>query len=924
MWKIMIRHPKSAALFLLALGVLGAGAGTPPVPAADKPERTDGHGDQLPPGALARMGTIRWRHGGTITFVAFTPDGKGVITAGQDDTLRLWDRNSGKEIRRYIRGPAGNLIQGGGRGPVMINNFWSGAMGAASVAVAPNGKVLASASQNAVHLWDVETGKELRQIQVPAAGMNSIAFAPDSKTLVSRGQDQVIHVFDVDTGKSTGQLKKQQGAGQTVFFGNGSGVVFAPDGKTLVTTEANIEKQMVVFALKFWDVAGRKEVREIKLGQNGISSMAFAPDGKVLTVAHGGFGGNNGIALYDPATGKEIRQLDPTANGVSSITFSRDGKMIAGRGVADGVIRLWDPDTGKVIRKLGETVAQPGGNLFIQFAGFGGNMTTDLAFSPDGKTLAAGASNKVRLFDVQTGKEQADLGGHTGSVAAIAIASDGKTLISRGADGTLRRWDAASGNELSQFTVPGGVNSIAFAPDGQSIAAGRSDSSIQLLDATTGKELRKLQGHANGTAVLVFSPDGKTLASRGGDNQIRLYEVATGKDLRQITVQADNRGNPGGAVVVVNGRGFYGGTGLGLVFSPDGKLLASPGANQTLRLWDVATGKEIRQIALPKQRGIGSFAFSPDGRVLATENTDQTVSLWEVASGRERGVLGKPAGGNQGTSAQMQIMVAGNVFGNFGLGGAAPTLAFSPDGRALTGRGPAHAIRVWDVHSGAEIRQFKGHQGEVTAVAVAPDGKTVASASSDTTILVWDVSTLPPASKPEAVELSAGAVTALWTDLAGDDATKAAGAIQKLATAPTQTVALLKEHLKPAPPVNTQQIDQWIADLDSEKFTARKTATEELEKVGAPALPALKKVLGGEPSLETRKRAEALVERLTGGNLTTDQLRLVRAVEALEMLGTPEAKQLLETLAKGADGALPTIEANKALSRLTRAGDTPR
>ncbi len=156
----------------------------------------------------------------------------------------------------------------------------------------------------------------------------------------------------------------------------------------------------------------------------------------------------------------------------------------------------------------------------------------------------------------------------------------------------------------------------------------------------------------------------------------------------------------------------------------------------------------------------------------------------------------------------------------------------------------------------------------------------------------------------------------LWDDLAGEDAAKAHRGVRGLASAHGQAVTLLGERLKPAASVDPRKIKNWIADLESAKFAVRQEATTQLLKVGEQAVPALKKELASVPELETRKRVEDLLNRLTGGVLTTEQLRLVRAVEALERMATPEARKVLQTLAEGAPGTLPTREAQAALSRL--------
>jgi hypothetical protein len=259
----------------------------------------------------------------------------------------------------------------------------------------------------------------------------------------------------------------------------------------------------------------------------------------------------------------------------------------------------------------------------------------------------------------------------------------------------------------------------------------------------------------------------------------------------------------------------------------------------------------------------------------------------------------------------------GGIGGGFTDPAGPVGLAFSPDGRALAARGADLSVHVWDVTAGKEIGQLKGHSGRIETVTFAPDGKTLASGATDTTILLWDTAGLvKELAKAQAVELSAAEVETLWGDLAGDDAAKALSGVLKLTAAPRQSVLFLSERLKPAARIDPRKMDGWIGELESEKYAVRQEAAANLLKSGEQAVPTLRKVLASSPPLETRKRVEELLEKLTGGTLTAEQLRLIRAVEALEWIGTPEARQVLRTLAQGAPGALPTREAEAALNRL--------
>lgn len=896
-------------------------------PRAGSQPKVDQSGDPLPPGALARMGSLRWRHGDAVSYVAFSSDGKAVLTAANDNTIRLWDRETGKEIRRFDM-PGVQPVQPGARpGMVGWNTF---GRGSSRIAVSPDGKLLAAVlNNNAIQIWNVETGKELRQFKGPQGYVTSLLFAPDGKSIAARGNDRTTYLIETETGKELRQIKAKQpqAGGVRVFVGGGvingaEGVAFSPDSKTIATAEMEFDMQKATVYIKISETDTGKEIRQIDATQGGVSSIAYSPDGKTLA-----FGSGTNVLLREADTGKEIRTIN-NQGGIAGLQFAPNSRTLAVKG-RDQIVRLFDPSNGNKTHELGEAAVVAGNNA--AFVNFNMPAVRDFAFSHDGKLVGMGGSQTLRFFTVETGKEQATGGGHRGAVATVLITPDGKTMISRGADGTIRRWDTADGKELGQFNEPKGTTSAVFAPDGKSAALASADGTIRLVAVADGKELHSVKGHQNGTGALAFSPDSKVLASRGSaDGTIRLFDAVKGGEIRQITLPGANPAGPGG-VVFIRG-GYAGNNGMTLVFSPDGNTLTtsiSPFGNIIMRnpggappaapvgaihMWDVATGKEIRKITLPANRNVTNLAYSPDGRLLAAENADQTISLWEIASGRERALLGTPAGAGQPN----QPVFIGGGFGGIGVPASAVsmTIAMSPDGSLLAARGADNTVRVWEIAHAKDIGSFKGHTGTVQTVAFAPNGKSIASGSTDTTILVWDVSLLSRAPKAEVVELKAKEVETLWADLIGDDAIKAGQSILKLASAPKQTTPFLSTQLKSAVPVDVKKIDQWVADLDSANFPKRTKASAELEKLGELAIPALKKILAGQPSPETRRRVEPLLEKLTTGTLSAEQLRLVRAVEVLEKIGGAEARRVLEPLAKGAPGALPTLQAQAVLDRL--------
>jgi hypothetical protein len=384
--------------------------------------------------------------------------------------------------------------------------------------------------------------------------------------------------------------------------------------------------------------------------------------------------------------------------------------------------------------------------------------------------------------------------------------------------------------------------------------------------------------------------------------------VATGAELRVLDEPMAKQDNPNpGAAVLIRGMGQTPSTGI--AFTSDGSSVASVnsgfgggfgwqvnvqpvapnnnGPKTSVHFWNVLSGKPVRHFIIDKP--VMAFAMSPDDRNLATLNGDNTISIWEVASGKER----------------CQFPGSGSV------------LTFAADGHTLAVAGTDRKVTVYDVRTGKELAKFDGHQGPVLSLAFTPDNTTLLTGSADSTVLSWDLTNLSKEGRPQPVALDAKQVESLWTDLSGGDAKKAYQAVVTLSLDPKQALPWLGEHTKPATGVDPKKIDALIADLEDNNFTVRQKAAEELEKLGELVAPALEKVLKGQPNLETRKRVEALFEKIMNGKEPpADVLQALRGVEALEEIGTAEARPLLQKIAQGAAGARLSRAAQGSLQRV--------
>lgn len=737
--------------------------------------------------------------------------------------------------------------------------------------------------------WDVATGKEIRRLPIPRMQgvegvVHALAITRDGKTLAAGAWGSVA-LWEVATGKLLSQATVKQDAVMQLRF--------TPDGKTLALRYQGDEMHL-------WDIDGDKKLRELKGHTGNVASMDISPDGKMLA---SGSRNDPNIRLWDIATGKEKRQIPIDGRDVLSVAFSPDGKTLAANGNVAS-FGFFDLDTGKRIRKVrdysgglstfryapdGKTMfGISGDSLEVWDASSGKLLPTfdapprnmaGLTISSDGKTIATfwGGAHTFDLWDTASRKLLHPVPGHRSAITSLVFSADGRQVFSAAgiSDVPLQIWDARTGKRQDELGKnPNGVQRIVLSPDGKLLAAcGYNDNTIRLWDPASRKEVRVFKGHTFPIDSVAWSADGKTLASvsNGEEKSLRIWDVATGKQRWMTTIQLDWPG-----VVAL---------------SPDGKIVAVGGFNDGLiRLWSVETKKELQSIKT-LQEDVYTLDFSPDGLSLASAGASGPFQLWEPTTGRLLNQLDMKTNG-------------------------ANEVTFTYDGRALVSGHEDGSVRLWEVATLKERVCFKGHRAAVCAVAISRDGRSVASGSEDTTILVWDAT---GGASPDAA-LSVEQLQTLWRDLGHADAGRAYRALWQMALAPKHALPYLTERVRPVAPLDASQqkrVDQLVADLDSDRFTVRQQAETELEKMEAMVEPALRKALEGKPSLEARRRIEAVLAKFAN-----ERLQLSRALEAIERMNTPQARQLVAALAKGAPGAWLTKEARAIAKRLANPTDT--
>jgi WD40 repeat protein len=876
-----------------------------------------------------------------------------LLTRGQNGLFYLWDRQTGQVVRRFGNahkeedwstkfgsGKSADAMMMSMGGSASDAFTWAGA-----VALAPNGKHLAAAEPNGViALWEIATGKELRRWKtspvgllqmIPGIGANQVTellFAPDGRRLAAKAADGSLQLWDTAEGGQLQKLRESTLVGGLMnrFLRPGfkDNLAFTADGKSLVSAQSGFGfekggKPELTLTINRWDVDSGNELGSPKKFSNLALFGTFSPDGKTLAVPS--LQGN--LTLWDVVADKEIGRINLGGGVVeftSQVTFSPDCRFLAVK-KGGSPVTLWEIASGKEVRRFGNPGEQ--GSVMGLFRSTFDMVGSRLVFAPDGSRFAVSeCSRTIRQWDVGSGKDLDGFIGHHSPVDTVGLAADGQTLWSQGSDGRLIQW-GAHGKVLQQLAEAG--TQAVVSADGRTLLRGFSDGTLVVHDAQTGNEVRRWKAHTpmNLAGILsipplvavALAPDGKTAASWGSDQTVRLWDVATGRRLQDIPATLmDTEGLPAeiAAMMATALTSFIPSTRL--IISPDGSQVAvlppqfaglaemaagiqkqmgagkakrpSSVARPSITVWDIATGRPLRQFEAAPD-GILTGAFAPDGRTLATGQMDGTIVLWETTSGKRRGTL------QVGDEDSVRV------------------LRYSADGRTLISGGRDGSIRFWDPIRGDMRRKLTGHRGPILSLALAANGKTLVSGSEDTTALVWPMPALGNDHADQPATLESAKLEELWKDLLDTDATKAFRAMTAMTT--SLVPAFLAERLQPVSGPDAAAVKRWIAELDDDQFAIRKQAEEELAKVGPAAHPALRRALASGPSLQARQRIENLLEKqVTGQSLTSEALRALRAVEVLERIGTPEARQVLAKLARGAEGASLTREAKAACQRL--------
>jgi WD40 repeat protein len=860
---------------------------------ADNDVPLDADGRALPAGAIQRLGSRRYRVEGRSQFALPTPDGKHILVQPQPpwsayaaQGLMLLDAETGLRVRTF---------EDSRRVP-KLSEYYS----IRPAAFSPDGTKLYAIAwdkseetgewfdawasldlscKRILLVWDVATGKRLVEWELPAPGLRlelPPAFLRGSSMLGVTMSPDGKRVFVY------GAIRMRTKPNRSVVGVPGVHVLDAVTGKKLQT----------------WEEAGYP-----------IGTIA---DGKEVVTYHE----EAALTARDVETGKPVRSY-PLAGFVSSAVLSPDGKTLAAVGVSGHPdkptgceIKLWEAATGREVRRLTADVKAVT------------SAHAPIVFAADGKTLYLGTgSGRMLRWDLSDGRALPDWPSHRGIIVDLCRRPGTNELVSAGQyDGALCRWDAATGRSLSATDAYVGEVAVARTRDGKGVVAVDAAGRLDVWDVTTGRVTKTLQTPGRAHHKLLFTSDGKQLllAAQTGPNTI--WDLTAGKQIGELfpppkkDPKADEywwgtlNCSPDGRRIVASkyGRGtwmwawpdrtilWHEAKAHGCYFSPDGDTIVCAGPDDTIEIRDSQTGV-VKQTA--PGRDLYHVAFSPNRRRMVT------------AHGPE-GIGSKPS--HPGAWC-VRDAATGAVLKEVKMFHYPWSFAFSPSGWLLAVAGD-NTVRVYDTATWIEIARFDGHEGTVKSVFFGPDEATLISASpEDGTALVWS---LKPSGGRESFD-----ATKLWADLAGDGLS-IRQAVWSAAQHTDAAIKLFREKWPiPKGPLDPKQVAQLLTDLDHPDFAKREAATAELAKLGRRAEAELRKELAETASAEVRRRAEKLLAPWSpyeAAEYPAADARELRAVWALELADTPEARTLLAQWAAAKVGNRLCEEAEAALKRLQR------
>ncbi|MDF0590402.1 KGGVGR-motif variant AAA ATPase [Candidatus Methanocrinis natronophilus] len=496
-------------------------------------------------------------HSEWVNAVAMTPDGRIAVSASRDKTLKVWDLESGEEIRT-LKGHSGSVN---------------------AVSVTPDGRRAVSASRDqTLKVWDLERGEEIWTLKGHSSSVNAVAVTPEGRRAVSASHDKTLRLWDLERGEEIRTLKGHSGSVNAVAV--------TPEGRRAVSASSDS-------TLKVWDLERGEEIRTLKGHSGSVNAASVTPDGRRAVSASR----DRILKVWDLERGEETRTLKGHSGSVNAVAVTPDGRRAVSAS-RDRTIKLWDLVRGEEILTLKSH----------------SGWVNAVEMIPNGRrAVSASWDQTLKVWDLVRGEEIRTLKGHSSSVNAVAVTSDGRRAVSASRDQTLKVWDLERGEEIRTLKGhSGSVNAVAVTPNGRKVVSASNDHTIKVWDLVRGKEIRTLKAHSGSVNAVAVTSDGRRAVSASRDQTLKVWDLERGEEIRTLKGHSSS----------VNA----------VAITPDGQRAVSASWDQTLKVWDLERGEETRTLK-GHSNSVNAVAITPNGQRAVSASSDQTIKVWDLERG---------------------------------------------------------------------------------------------------------------------------------------------------------------------------------------------------------------------------------------------------------------------------------------------------
>ena len=569
-------------------------------------------------------------HTALVSSVSLTPDSQRVVTGSWDNTLRIWDFKTGQCL---------NIMKGH---TDKIN----------SINLTPDGHLIVSGSDDAtLRIWDNRTGQCLRTLDNSPKKVMSVCISPDGQRAISgderSSEIETLKVWDLQTGKC---LQTLTGHERIHYVGVPS-VSLTPDGKYVVSGSTSID------ALRLWDLQTGQCMKTLRGHADDVWSVSLTPDGKRAISGSC----DNTLRLWNLKTGQCLKTLEGHAGRVYSVSMTPDGRR-AVSGSSDNTIKVWDLGAGQCLKTIKSRKDHRA-------------KISTVNLTPDGRRAVSDSGDKpLLIWDSESGQIQYTLSGHVGSnnEPTVTLTADGKLAVSGGHDTRLMVWNTETGQRLKTLITGNqstrsaiSIWSIGITPDNRLAVTGDSDNSLRVWDLKSGIQMKTLEGHSDCVWSVSFTPDGRSAVSGSWDRTLKVWDLDTGQVLCTLTGHTDKINR--------------------VVLSRDGRRVVSASEDRTLKVWDLRSGQCVKTLTGHAER-VNDVSLSPDDRRVVSSSWDKTLRVWGLEEVELLGIY-------QQKNQSLHISAA-TAFGRIALG-ASGELIFLQLRNMLIGTPIVTPARLW-------------------------------------------------------------------------------------------------------------------------------------------------------------------------------------------------------------------------------------